>query len=76
MNVNPIQLLQAFSQSPNPKAMFEQMLSSNPQAMQTLNSIRNSTQGSSPKDVALQLAKQRGIPEEQIMQMYNGLNRK
>ena len=74
--ITPVQLFQALSQAQNPQVLFEQMLNSNPQMSKTLNELRNSTQGSSPKDVALQLARQRGIPEEQIMQMYNGLNRK
>lgn len=76
MSINPIQLLQALSQSPNPQVMFEQLLSNNPNMAQALNGIRNSTQGANPKDVAMQLAKQRGISEEQIMKMYNGLNKK
>ena len=69
------QMLNMFRQAQNPQAMFEQMLSQNPQMANSLNQIRNSTQGADPRTVAMQLAKQRGIPEEQVMQMFNSLKR-
>lgn len=72
---NMFQILNMFKQAQNPQAMFEQMLSQNPQMANSLNQIRNSTQGADPRTVAMQLAKQRGIPEEQVMQMFNSLKR-
>ena len=60
----------------NPMQMFQQMLQQNPQMMSALSQIQNSTQGANPKDVAMQLAKQRGISEQEVMNMYNSLNRK
>lgn len=72
---NIFNMINAFKQSQNPQVMFEQLLSQNPQMAQGFNALRNSTQGSNPKDIALQLAKQRGIPEQQVMQMFNALNK-
>ena len=72
---NLFNMIQMLSQAQNPQAMFEQLLSQNPQMAQEFNAFRNSTQGSNPKDIAMQLAKQRGISEQQVMQMFNALNR-
>lgn len=73
---NPMQILQMFQQAQNPQAMFENMIRTNPNLSNALNQLRNSTQGANPKDVAMQLARQRGIPEQQVMQMFNSLTRK
>ena len=72
---NMFEMLNSFSKAQNPQAMFEQILSQNPQMAQGFNALRNSTQGSDPKAIAMQLAKQRGIPEQQVMQMFNALNK-
>lgn len=74
--MNPMQLFQMFINHPNPQSMFQQMLQNNPQMSSALSQIQNSTQGANPRDVAMQLAKQRGISEQQIMNMYNSLARK
>ena len=73
---NPMQILQMFQHAQNPQMMFENLIKSNPNLANVLNQVKNSTQGANPKDVALQLARQRGIPEEQVMQMFNSLIRK
>ena len=73
---NPMQILQMLQQSQNPQAMFENMIRNNPNLSNALNQLRNSTQGANPKDVAMQLARQRGIPEQQVMQMFNSLTHK
>ena len=73
---NPMQILQMFQQAQNPQMMFENLIKSNPNLANVLNQVKNSTQGANPKDVALQLARQRGISEEQVMQMFNSLIRK
>lgn len=72
---NLFQMLQMFASKPNPQMFFEQFLQQNPGAMETIKNINNSTMGTDPKQVALQLAKQRGISEQQLMQMYNMLKR-
>lgn len=69
-------LLQMFQSSPNPQMMFQQMLQKNPQMSSALSQIQNSTQGSNPRDVAMQLARQRGMSEQEVMNMFNSLNRR
>lgn len=76
MPINPMQLFQMLSGSNNPQMMFQQMLQQNPQMSSALSQIQNSTQGANPRDVAMQLARQRGVSEQQIMSMFNSLNRK
>ena len=73
---NPMQILQMFQQAQNPQIMFENLIKSNPNLANVLNQVKNSTQGANPKDVALQLARQKGISEEQVMQMFNSLTHK
>lgn len=73
---NPMQILQMLQQSQNPQMMFENMIKNNPSLANALAQVRNSTQGANPKTVAMQLARQRGVSEEQVMQMFNSLNRK
>ena len=74
--MNPMQLFQMFRTHPNPQSMFQQMLQNNPQMSSALSQIQNSTQGSNPRDVAMQLARQRGMSEQEVMNMFNSINRK
>ena len=76
MPMNPMQIFQMLRGSQNPQQMFQQMLQQNPQMSSALSQIQNSTQGSNPRDVAMQLAKQRGMSEQEVMNMYNAINRK
>jgi hypothetical protein len=74
--MNPMQMFQMLRGAQNPQQMFQNMLQQNPQMSSALSQIQNSTQGSNPRDVAMQLAKQRGMSEQQVMSMFNALNRK
>lgn len=76
MPINPMQLFQMLSGSNNPQMMFQQMLQQNPQMSSALSQIQNSTQGANPREIAMQLARQRGVSEQQIMSMFNSLNRR
>lgn len=73
--MNPMQMFQMLRGAQNPQVMFQQMLRNNPQMSSVLTQIQNSTQGSNPRDVAMQLARQRGMSEQQVMNMFNSLNR-
>ena len=73
--MNPMQMFQMLRGSQNPQQMFQNMLMQNPQMSSALSQIQNSTQGANPKDVAMQLARQRGMSEQQVMNMFNSLNR-
>ena len=74
--MNPMQMFQMLQGAQNPQVMFQQMLRNNPQMTSALTQIQNSTQGSNPRDVAMQLARQRGMSEQEVMNMFNSLNRK
>ena len=74
--MNPMQMFQMLRGSQNPQQMFQNMLMQNPQMSSALSQIQNSTQGSNPRDVAMQLARQRGMSEQQVMNMFNSLNRR
>jgi hypothetical protein len=74
--MNPMQMFQMLRGSNNPQQMFQNMLMQNPQMSSALSQIQNSTQGSNPRDVAMQLARQRGMSEQEVMNMFNSLNRK
>ena len=71
-----MQMFQMLQGAKNPQVMFQQMLRNNPQMSSALTQIQNSTQGSNPRDVAMQLARQRGISEQEVMNMFNSLNRR
>ena len=73
--MNPMQLFQMLRGVQNPQQMFQNMIMQNPQMSSALSQIQNSTQGANPKDVAMQLARQRGMSEQQVMNMFNSLNR-
>jgi hypothetical protein len=74
--MNPMQMFQMLRGSNNPQQMFQNMLMQNPQMSSALSQIQNSTQGSNPRDVAMQLARQRGMSEQEVMNMFNSLNRR
>lgn len=74
--MNPMQMFQMLRVAQNPQQMFQNMLQQNPQMSSALSQIQNSTQGANPRDVAMQLARQRGISEQEVMNMFNSLNRR
>lgn len=74
--MNPMQMFQMLRGSQNPQQMFQNMIMQNPQMSSALSQIQNSTQGANPKDVAMQLARQRGMSEQEVMNMFNSLNRR
>lgn len=71
-----MQMFQMLRGAQNPQQMFQNMIMQNPQMSSALSQIQNSTQGSNPRDVAMQLARQRGMSEQEVMNMFNSLNRK
>ena len=72
MNRNFFQMVQQMQQMQNPKQAFMNMMQNSP-ASQQLQAIQNSSGGMSMEQTVRQLAKQKGISEEQLMQAYNGL---
>ena len=70
-----MQMFQMLRGAQNPQQMFQNMLQQNPQISSALSQIQNSTQGANPRDVAMQLAKQRGMSEQEVMNMFDSINR-
>ena len=62
--------------SRNPQKSLEQAVNQNPQLQNTFTQLQNSSNGASYEQIARQLAKQRGMSEEQLMQMYNQFGNK
>ena len=73
---NPFDLIQAFQTARNPQELFINLVRNNPQNQTVLTQLQNSANGASFEQIAKQLAKQQGISEQQLMQMYNSINRK
>lgn len=67
---NQIQQLIAFMNSGgNPQVLIQQMMRDNPQMQSTLMQIKNMVGDKSPKEFAIQLAKQQGIDSQQIEEL-------
>ena len=69
--MNIMQLFNTLKMARNPQQMFEQTVNQNPQIQNTFTQLQNSSNGASYEQIARQLAKQRGMSEEQLMKMYN-----
>lgn len=74
MNNNIFQFIRMLKSSGNPEQMAKNLLNNNPQARDMLSQVRNSTQGASPEAIAKQLAKQRGIDEAELLEVFKMLN--
>lgn len=69
---NPVDsVLSMLNKGMNPESVFNQMLQSNPQAGQLINQIKSQSGGCSPRDLAFQFAKQRGISEQNLMSLLS-----
>ena len=74
---DPISMLTQFLDGGgNPQQLLQQMLQRNPQAQQTIEQLKNVSGGAHPRDIMLQLAKQRGIDPNRIMQLTQRLGLK
>ena len=62
-------IMQFLDKGPNAQQILQQSLQNNPQAMQTIEQLKNVSNGMHPRDIAFQLAKQRGIDPNRIMQL-------
>lgn len=53
----------------NPKQLVNQMINNNPQAKQAISMIEQKYKGMTPKQIAMEMAKDRGIDPNQINQI-------
>ena len=74
--MNPMQFFQNILMSRNPQRTLENAVNQNPQLQNTFTQLHNTSNGASYEQIARQLAKQRGMSEEQLMQMYNQFGNK
>ena len=75
-NINPFQIAENIGKmGNNPQQILMNMLAQDPSAQQTMEQLKNASGGASPEQIAKQLAKQNGISEQQLMQLYNKLKR-
>ena len=64
---NMQQLVNLFKNARNPQQLIANMVNQNPQAKQILNLLQ--TSGKSPKDLFYEMAKQKGVDPNQIINM-------
>lgn len=73
---NPINMMMQFiNNGGNPKQLMEQFMN-NSQSGNIMKQLQNMAGGKSPKDFAMQLAKQKGIDTNQIIQLVNKMGGK
>lgn len=61
------QMMNAVKNSSNPQQLIGNMMNQNPQIRQVMNMVQSS--GKSPKDLFYEMAKQRGINPDEIINM-------
>lgn len=70
------QIVQMMNSGVNPQVVMQQMLNNNPQAQVMVKQLQNMAGNTPPKDFAIQLLKQNGVSEQQIMDLAKKLNLK
>lgn len=74
MNTNLVnQFMAMVNGGANPMALAQQMLQNNPNAKKVMTQFQNMANGRSPRDLAMQLAKQNGVDMKQLMQFASRL---
>lgn len=74
MNTNLVnQFMAMVNGGANPMALAQNMLQNNPNAKQIMAQFQNMANGRSPRDLAMQLAKQNGVDMKQLMQFASRL---
>lgn len=76
MNNNIFNIINMIRMAKNPEQIMQSAINQNPQMANIISQVKNSTQGANPQQVAMQMARQKGISEKEIMDMYNFLNGK
>ena len=67
MNNNVRQMANMMKTMRNPQAMLNQMAQNNPQAKQMMDLLQS---GTSPKDLFYQMAQEKGVDPEEILNMF------
>ena len=64
-------IMQMRNAGQNPQAIMQMMMQQNPQMAQLMTQFQNMSKGQNPKQFIAQLAKQRGVSQENIQQILN-----
>lgn len=67
------QIAQLISSGRNPQQVLNQIVGNNPQMQQNLKQLQNMAGNMNPRDFAIQLAKQNGMSEQQLMDLARQL---
>ena len=62
-------IVQFVNSGGNPKQLVNQMINNNPQAKQAINAIEQKYKGKTPKQIAMQMAREKGIDLNQVNQI-------
>lgn len=55
----------------NPQQILENLMQQNPNFRTIVQQMQNTSNGRSPKDMVMQMAKQNGMSEADVMQIFN-----
>ena len=76
-NNNSIQMVMSFMESGgNPQVLAQQIVNQNPQMVQMISQVKNMAGNKTPKEFAMQLAKQNGMNPKQIENLFNKMGSK
>lgn len=67
------QIAQLISSGRNPQQIINQIVGNNPQMQQNFRQLQNMAGNMNPRDFAIQLAKQNGMSEQQLMDLARQL---
>lgn len=67
------QIAQLINSGRNPQQVLNQIVGNNPQMQQNLKQLQNMAGNMNPRDFAIQLAKQNGMSEQQLMDLARQL---
>lgn len=70
-----VNFLQMILSAKNPREMIINLMNTNPQFQQALQSLHNSGGGASFEQMAKTIAQQRGISEQELLNLFNSINR-
>lgn len=69
-------IMQMLGGGMNPQALASQLLNNDPKARQFMAQMQNMSNGRSPRDMAIQYARQQGIKEKDLMELAHRMGLK
>lgn len=76
-NQNPIQMIMQFMNGGGtPQQVMQMIMQQNPNMQRTMTQLKNMSNGKTPREMAMQLAKQNGIDQKQVEELARRLGAK